>query len=56
MFGLIGFLIGIMLVLFGFFLAIFFPNLPEHQGENFALAGIVIGIVLLIVGAALILL
>ncbi|MEM5871308.1 MAG: hypothetical protein QW051_00375 [Candidatus Aenigmatarchaeota archaeon] len=52
-------IIGVLMVLAGIFLIIFFPGIEEHQesagGESsnptsFAISGIVIGLVLLIAG------
>jgi hypothetical protein len=45
MFGLLGFLAGVLLALFGVFCIFFFPNVTEHQPEDFAKAGIAIGII-----------
>jgi hypothetical protein len=54
MFGILGFFIGILLGAFGLFMVVFFPNTQEHQAESFTVAGIVIGIISLVIGFLLI--
>jgi len=49
MFGVWGIFFGILLGFFGIFMVFFFPNVGEHQDENFAVSGIVIGIVSLVI-------
>jgi len=55
MFGLIGQLIGILLIIFGGFLVFFFPaysekSVPGHQPLSFGVSGIVIGLISLVFG------
>ncbi|MBL7160564.1 MAG: hypothetical protein ISS93_01795 [Candidatus Aenigmarchaeota archaeon] len=56
MFGVIGFIIGILLIIAGVFLIFFFPAAGEHQPHGMSLTGIVLGIIFLILGFVLILL
>ncbi len=53
-FGLAGIIIGILMILVGFFLVFMFPTTTVHQGEKFGIVGIIMGIVLLMLGGALI--
>jgi len=52
-------LLGVFLLLIGIFLVFFFPGIPEHQkgfgtaSVKFDVSGIVIGIILLFIGAYL---
>lgn len=48
MFGWIGVLFGILLGAFGLFMVFFFPNVTEHQQEEFSISGIIIGIISLV--------
>ena len=50
-------IISILMIVFGVFLVIFFPGVPEHQEaglkkplSNFGVTGIVFGLILIIVG------
>lgn len=54
MFGLFGTIIGIILLVVGGYLVVFFPATIEHQTESVSIVGIVFGIVLLIAGGILI--
>ncbi|MBI4175787.1 MAG: hypothetical protein HY518_01160 [Candidatus Aenigmarchaeota archaeon] len=53
-FGIIGAIVGILLVLMGIFLVIFFPMATAHQQEKFSWMGIIMGIIFLVVGGLLI--
>ena len=52
--GLLSIIIGILLMVFGIFMAFLFPGTKEQQGDSFQVIGIVIGIVSFFIGAALI--
>jgi len=54
MFGLVGIIVGILLLIAGFFLVFFFPLNVEHQPETMSITGIVIGILFLIIGFVLV--
>jgi hypothetical protein len=54
MFGIIGILGGLLLVIIGGFLVFFFPNTFEHQAPPFDTVGVVLGFILLIIGGVLI--
>jgi len=47
---------GILLIMFGGYMLLFFPFTTEHQTEEFALSGPLIGLVCLIIGGILVLL
>ena len=55
-FGILGFLIGILMLLFGGFMVFFFPSYSDsgrataHQPIEFSVSGIVIGLVSLLIG------
>ncbi len=51
---LIGILFGIALMVFGVFMFAFFPGTKSHQGDGFAVLGVVVGIVSFFVGLVLI--
>ena len=53
MFGWIGGIIGVLLILLGGFLVIFFPFTSEEQPESMAMTAIVTGFVLLVIGGVL---
>ena len=54
MFGWIGILAGIIILLLGIFLVFFFPNVTEHQPESMSWTGIVMGFVFIVIGGMLI--
>jgi uncharacterized membrane protein len=54
MFGLVGILGGILLILVGIFLAFFFQAPTDNQPESMGYLGIVLGLVLIVVGFVLI--
>jgi len=54
MFGILGILVGILMVLAGGFLILFFPSTGDHQPPPFDLVGVVLGFILLIIGGVLI--
>ena len=54
MFGFVGIIVGILLLIAGVFLVFFFPTTEEHQPVSFGVTGIVIGIVFLIIGFVLV--
>jgi hypothetical protein len=54
MFGLLGVVIGIVLILLGGFLVFFFPSTTIHQGEDFGVAGVVLGFIILLIGGVLV--
>ena len=54
MFGTIGAIIGIIMLVAGVFLAFFFPGTTAHQPEGFAVLGIIMGIALLAGGILLV--
>lgn len=54
MFGLWGFIIGILLLLAGIFLVFFFPTAGDMQPDDMAWTGVLVGIAFLIIGAALV--
>ncbi len=53
MFGWIGAIIGILLILLGGFMVLFFPFTVEEQPESMALTAIVTGFVLIVIGGVL---
>ncbi len=53
MFGWLGTVIGILLVLIAIFMIFFFPSTLEHQAE-FGWRGVLLGLILLIIGGLLI--
>lgn len=64
MFGLLGLVIGILMILMGGFLVFFFPFVDKFQnqmpsgagGASFDVAGVILGLVLIFFGFALVLL
>ena len=54
MFGLLGAIIGILLLLWAVFMLFFFPAITEHQTEHFGKNGIIFGFFLVLVGALLV--
>ncbi len=52
--GLLSIIIGILLMAFGVFMAFIFPGTTEHQGEDFPIIGIVIGLISFFIGIVLI--
>ena len=54
MFGVLGLIVGILLGAFGLFMVFFFPSVSEHQSNEFAISGIVIGIISLVISFLLI--
>jgi len=54
MFGWIGIIVGILLLLFAAFMVFFFPAPTVHQSESFGWNGILIGFIAGIIGLALI--
>jgi len=46
--------IGVLMILFGIFMIIFFPDISVIQPEAFSKTGILIGIILLVVGILLV--
>jgi len=52
--GLLSIIIGILLMIFGIFMAFLFPGTTEHQGEGFSIIGIVIGLISFFIGVILI--
>lgn len=53
MFGWIGILVGILLVLFGGYLVVFFPAAPEHQAQQMTAGAIILGFICLVIGGIL---
>jgi len=53
MFGLLGLVIGALLLIFGVFAVFFFPSSYYHQEEELTVGGVFLGIVSLLIGAAL---
>jgi len=53
MFGWIGILIGIFLLILGGYLVFFFPQATDYQPEKFGAMGIIFGFVFLVIGAVL---
>jgi hypothetical protein len=47
-------ILGVIFLLLGGFMVLFFPFTAEHQGDEFQVAGPVIGLVLLVVGGVLV--
>ena len=47
-------IIGLILALVGVLMLKYFPGISDHQFEGFTLSGILIGVVLILVGAILI--
>ena len=54
MFGILGILVGIVLILIGGFLVFFFPGTEEHQWPPFDIVGVVLGFILIIIGGVLV--
>jgi len=54
MFGYYGLGFGILLLLFGIFCVFFYPSSQMHQEKELAVGGIFMGVVSLLIGAALI--
>lgn len=54
MWGVLGVVAGIILILVGGFLIIFFPGTEEHQPLGFSILGIVMGFAFVIIGCLLI--
>ncbi len=54
MFGALGIVLGILLILLGGFLVLFFPMTEEHQASEFTKTGVVLGFIFLIIGAFLV--
>lgn len=54
MFGILGILVGIVLILIGGFLVFFFPGAMEHQPPPFDVVGVVLGFILIIAGGVLV--
>ena len=46
--------IGLIMAFVGILMLKYFPDVSEHQFEGFTLSGILIGVVLILVGAVLI--
>ena len=53
-FGFLGAVAGVLLLLAGVFLIFFFPGVSEHQPEEFAHVGIVMGVIFFLFGVILI--
>ena len=53
MFGWIGILVGILLIIFGGFLVVFFPSTIEHQPPQMTVGGVILGFVCLVIGVLL---
>lgn len=54
MFGIAGFIAGILLALVGFFLVFLFPGADEHQPAEFARMGIIMGLICFLAAGILI--
>jgi len=54
MFGTIGLIVGILLILWGIYMIIFFPTQSQIQPENIGITGIIFGFILLAAGIILI--
>ena len=54
MFGIIGILVGLLLIVVGGFLVFFFPSAWEHQPDPFGWVGVVLGFILIIIGGVLV--
>ena len=54
MFGLGGWIAGVLVLLWGIFMVFFFPAFSEHQGELFGRNGVIFGFFLLFVGILLV--
>ncbi len=54
MFGIVGIVVGVLMLLFGAFCVFFFPSSHIHQQQELAMGGVIIGIVSLLIGAALV--
>jgi hypothetical protein len=54
MFGLGGFIAGIILIIIGGGLIFFFPSTPEYQPDEFSILVVVVGFIMIIAGAVLI--
>ena len=53
MFGWLGIVLGILLILIGGFMVFFLPTTEKHQPESMAWTGVIVGIVFLIIGGIL---
>jgi uncharacterized YccA/Bax inhibitor family protein len=47
---LVGKVVGVVLLLLGVFLVIFFPWITKHQPESFGKSGILLGLIFLVIG------
>lgn len=54
MFGIVGILVGLLLILAGGFLVFFFPSTAEHQPSPFDVVGVVLGFIFIIAGGILV--
>ncbi|HLD57172.1 MAG TPA: hypothetical protein VJA47_02640 [archaeon] len=54
MFGILGFIVGILLIFLGGFMAFLFPSDDRHMADSMAVGGIVIGLVILLFGFILV--
>jgi len=54
MFGLLGLITGIILLILGGYMVFFFPHAIGYQTEKFSAIGIIAGFVFLLIGALLI--
>jgi hypothetical protein len=54
MFGWMGIIVGVLLLLFAAFMVFFFPAAQEQQPHGFGLNGIIFGFIAGIIGVALI--
>jgi len=54
MFGLWGLVFGVLLLAFGVFAVFFFPSSSTHQESELAIGGVIMGVISLLIGAALV--
>lgn len=58
MFGILGIIVGIILIIAGLIIAVYLPGisggLEMHQPQQFSVSFIIIGIILIIVGGVLV--
>jgi hypothetical protein len=54
MFGILGTVVGILFILLGGYLVIFFPSTTVHQTESFSVVGIIMGFIFLVAGVVLV--
>jgi len=47
-------IVGLILAFFGILMLKYFPGIGDHQVEGFTLSGILIGVILILVGAILV--